>query len=65
MFNIPPTQIRSYGDGGHGLVSHPTDWRDMVQTLDPWVQGEWFIHYTTVGPTGMVLNHLFESEMTP
>ena len=30
----------------HGLESHPTDWGSQ----DPWVQGGWFIHYTTTGP---------------
>ena len=30
--NIQPT-----GDRGHGLKSHPTDWKSRDQTKDPWV----------------------------
>ena len=30
-------QLRSYGDGGHGLKSHPTDWLSRESNLRPLV----------------------------
>ena len=33
-----------------GLESHLTDWMSQDQTQNPWVQDEWFIHFTTTAP---------------
>ena len=46
MFTVPATAKVIWRQ----LVSPPTDWRSWDQTRDPWVQGEWFIHYTTTAP---------------
>ena len=32
---------------GHDLMSHPTDWGSEDRTGVPWIQSDWFIHYTT------------------
>ena len=40
-------QQSSYGDRA---MAYLTDWRIQDQTYDPWVQSEWFIHYTMVAP---------------
>ena len=31
-------------------MAYLTDWRSQGRTWGPWVQGEWFIHYTIVAP---------------
>ena len=45
VFNFP--QLRSYGDKATAK-SHSTDLSSWDQTWDQWVQGQWFIHYTTL-----------------
>ena len=46
---------RSYGDWGHSLKSHPTDWRSQGSKLRPLVyKVSGLLHYTTVAPKWML-----------
>ena len=49
MFNVPPTaKVIWRRDYSLSLIQQTGGATD--QTQDPWVQGEWFIHFTTTAP---------------